>query len=150
MIAILIECTLRIIENIEAHGHHNILATNSATFEITKENWLTRKGDCILAVGATKGALDLSHTFKNTASQRNALITFYIEVGGETASTIGLGDFQLTFTHPTDLVGRRSNYTCNRTIMINSEKSASDFPRKLVDKLKDDTIPVKIKLIAEI
>ncbi len=150
MIAILIECTLRIIENIEAHGHQNILATNSATFEITKENYLTRKGDCILAVGATKGAFDLSHAFKTVASHRNARITFYFEVGGETASTIGRGDSQLTFTHPTDLVGRKSNYVCNRTLMVNSEKSASDFPRKMVEKLKKDTIPVKIRLIAEI
>ena len=150
MIAILIECKLRIIEKIEAHGHPNILATNLATFEITKENWLTRKGDCILAIGASKGAYDLSHAFKSVASQRNALITFCIEVGGETASTMGQGDFKLTFTHPTDIVGRKSNYTCNRTLMVNSEKSAFDFPRKLVDILKDNAIPVMIRLIAEI
>ncbi len=139
-----------VIENIEARGHQNISATNSATFEITKENWLTRKGDCILAIGATKGAFDLSNAFKMVASQKNAVITFYIEVGGRIASTIGRGDSQLSFTHPMDLVGRKSNYTCNRTLMINSEKSALDFPRELIKKLKSHTMPVKIQLTAEI
>ncbi len=150
MIDILIDLTLIVIENIEARGHQNISATNSATFEITKENWLTRKGDCILAIGATKGAFDLSSAFKMVASQKNAVITFYIEVGGRTASTIGRGDSQLSFTHPMDLVGRKSNYTCNRTLMINSEKSALDFPRELIKKLKNHTMPVKIRLTAEI
>jgi hypothetical protein len=150
LIDILIELTLIVSENIEARGHQNISATNSATFEITKENWLTRKGDCILAIGATKGAFDLSSAFKMVASQKNVVITFYIEVGGMTASTIGRGDSQLSFTHPMDLVGRKSNYTCNRTLMINSEKSALDFPRELIKKLKNYTIPVKIRLTAEI
>jgi hypothetical protein len=141
---------MRIIENIEARGHQNILATNFSTFEITKEDWLTKKGDCILAIGATKGAFDLSNAFKRVASQNKAIITFYIEAGGETASTVGRGDSQLTFTHPMDLVGRKSNYTCNRTLMVNSEKSAYDFPRKLAEKLKSHTMPVKIRLTAEI
>ena len=150
MIDILIELTLIIIENIEAHGHQNISATNSATFEITKENWLTRKGDCILAIGATKGAFDLSNAFKKVASQNNAVITFYIEAGGMTVSTIGQGNTKLPFTHPMDLVGRKSNYTCNRTLMVNSEKSALDFPRELIEKLKSRMMPAKIRLTAEI
>ena len=150
MIDTLIDLTLIVIENIKARGHQNISATNSATFEITKENWLTRKGDCILAIGATKGAFDLSNVFKMVASQNNAVITFYIEAGGTTASTIGRGDSQLSYTHPMDLVGRKSNYTCNRTLMVNSEKSALDFPRELIEKLKSKAMPVKIRLIAEI
>ena len=150
MIDTLIDLTLIVIENIKARGHQNISATNSATFEITKENWLTRKGDCILAIGATKGAFDLSDPFKMVASQKNAVITFYIEAGGMTASTIGRGDSQLSYTHPMDLVGRKSNYTCNRTLMVNSEKSALDFPRELIEKLKSKAMPVKIRLIAEI
>lgn len=141
---------MRIIENIEARGHQNITATNNATFEITKETWLTRKGDCILAIGATKGALNLSYAFKTVATHNNAIITFYIEAGGETASAIGRSDSKLTFTNPTDLVGRKSNYTCGRTLMVNSEKSASDFPRKLIEKLRNYTMHVKIRLIAEI
>ena len=44
-------------EYIEAKGHPNISAKNKKTFEITKENWLTERGDCIVAVGANSYAL---------------------------------------------------------------------------------------------
>ena len=52
-----------------AHGHENIQATHTTTFEITKEATLTKQGDCIMAVEATKGAADLPTEFKDAAIQ---------------------------------------------------------------------------------
>ncbi|MBS7627988.1 DUF371 domain-containing protein, partial [Candidatus Bathyarchaeota archaeon] len=52
------------LEIIEAHGHPNITALHRTTLEITKERKLTPRASCIVAVGATKGAADLSPSFR--------------------------------------------------------------------------------------
>ena len=71
---------MRIVEILEAWGHRNILAENKATFEITKEMHLSKKGDCIAAIRASKGACDLSEEFKNLARKENARITVIFQV----------------------------------------------------------------------
>jgi hypothetical protein len=43
---------MRIFEKIEAWGHPNVSANNRTTFEVTKEDHLTRRGDCIIAINA--------------------------------------------------------------------------------------------------
>jgi len=72
---------LRITELVDARGHENIQSTHKTTFEITKETTLTRRGDCVIAVGATKGAADLNPRFKEAAKKKSARITITIEVG---------------------------------------------------------------------
>lgn len=51
------------IEEVTAHGHRNIFATNKKTFEMTKEPHLTERGDCIVAVAADKSGPCLNHFF---------------------------------------------------------------------------------------
>ena len=74
---------MKVSEIISAHGHENIQSTNKATFEITMENHLTKRGDCIIAVCATKGAAGLNPQFRNAASVEGALMTIEIEAGEE-------------------------------------------------------------------
>jgi hypothetical protein len=42
------------IEKINAVGHPNVLATHEKTIEITKEDFLTPTGDCIIGINADK------------------------------------------------------------------------------------------------
>ena len=51
---------MKVTEVIYARGHENIKATHKTTMEITKDPYLTPRGDCIIAVKANKAALDLS------------------------------------------------------------------------------------------
>jgi hypothetical protein len=37
-----------------ALGHKNVLATHKTTLEFTKDDYLTKKGDCILAINLDK------------------------------------------------------------------------------------------------
>jgi len=53
----------------------------------------------------------------------------------------------LILTHPTDMVIRKSDYICNRTLAIRADKSANDLPRELVEKLKNPRQKVNITLI---
>jgi len=136
-------------EVIMAHGHANIRSTNKTTFEVTKETHLTKKGDCIIAVDATKSATDLSQQFKNVVRSDNAQVIIELEVDGEKETVKGWGSSGLTLTHPTDLVIRKSNFVCNRTLAIKADKTAFKFSRRLVEKLQNPNQKVKITLTVE-
>jgi len=140
---------LRVIEIIAAYGHPNIRATHKTTFEVTKESHLTLRGDCIVAVKASKGAVDLSWRFKNIARKPNSKITVVIQAGKFKETAIGHGNPQLSFKHPADLVARKSEFVCNRTLMLHSNKAAWNFPRRLVKVLQNPTQKVKVILKAE-
>jgi len=136
-------------EHLTAHGHVNIKSANKTTFEITKEEHLTPRGDCIVAVGANKGAVDLSPEFKKTACRPDAHIEIRIAVDGEVETVKAKGHSALTFSHPTDLVVRKSDYVCGRTLAIRADKAACDLSRKLAEKLRNQSQKAEITLIAE-
>jgi hypothetical protein len=136
-------------EHLIAFGRENIKSTNKTTFEITKEEHLTPRGDCIVAVGANKGAVDLSSEFKRIACKPDAHIEIRIAVNGELETVMAQGHPALTFSHLTDLVVRKSDYVCGRTLAIRADKAAYDLSRKLVEKLRNSNQKAEITLIAE-
>jgi hypothetical protein len=140
---------MKAVELISAHGHRNIQSTNKTTFEITKETHLTKRGDCIIATGATKGAIDLNPRFKAVARSQDARITIKIEVNEEEETVTARGNPGLLFTHPTDLVVRKSDYVCGRTLAVRADKAACDLSRRLIEKLRNPDQKVKITLTAE-
>ncbi len=137
-------------ETICAYGHKNVTSRNRMTLEITKETHLTVRGDCIIALAADKGARDLSPEFKKLAQNEKAKITLTIEADGETEVVNAYGHPQLSFTHTTDLVVRKSDYTCSRTLAVRADKAAKDLPETLVKKLQDPKQRVKVTLTIEI
>jgi len=136
----------KVTEVIIAHGHKNIRAAHRTTFEITREENLTARGDCIIAVKEDKSVADLSREFKELARKREAEITIMIEAGGEREEVKARGDPRLTFTHPEDIVVRRSSYVCGRTLAVKADKAARDLSRRLVEKLRDPNSTVKITI----
>ena len=138
-----------VITVIFAHGHENIQATHETTFEITKETTLTKRGDCIIAVEATKGAADLPIEFKEAARKKGVQITITIEAGELREIVRSRGSPRLLFTHPTDLVVRKSDHVCGRTLAIRADKAASDLSRKLIEKIQDSSQRIRITLAVE-
>lgn len=138
-----------VIVAIFAHGHENIQATHETTLEITKEPTLTKRGDCIIAVEATNGAADLPLEFKEAARKKGAQITITIEAGELKEIVRAKGSPRLLFTHPTDLVVRKTDYVCGRTLAIAADKAASDLSRKLVEKIQDSNQGIRITLAVE-
>jgi hypothetical protein len=132
-----------------ARGHENVQSTHKTAFEVTMETTLTKRGDCIIAVEASKAAADLPFEFKEAARKEGARITVTIEAGELREIVKAKGSPQLQFTHPTDLVVRKSGYVCGRTLAIRADKAAIDFSRKLVEKLKDPNQEVKVTLAVE-
>ena len=141
---------LRVVEEIRAYGHPNIRATHRSTLEITKEENLTPRGDCIIAIKANKGLYELSNEFKKIVRKDGSKIKLIIEVEGLKEEITGYGSSKLTLNHPTDIVCRKSSYTCSRTLMIKANKAAIDLNREIIKKLKNPDTLVKIILIAEL
>lgn len=132
-----------------ARGDENIQATHKTTFEITKEPTLTKRGDCIIAVEATKGAADLPLEFREAARKKDVQITITIEAGELKEIVRAKGSPRLLFTHPTDLVVRKSDHVCDRTLAIGANKAASDLSRKLIEKIKDSSQRIRITAVVE-
>jgi len=139
---------MKIVETILARGHENITATHKTTFEITKEESLTKRGDCIIAVSANKAMPDLKSEFKKALKNENAKLIIEIKAGEIREIVRACGSSQLQLTHPTDMVIRKSSYICNRTLAIKADKAAADLSRSLVEKLRKPKQNVEIKLIA--
>lgn len=141
---------MRAVERISGRGHGNITATHKTTLEFTKEKEVHGRGDCIIAVSANKGVVDLSEDFKRLARSSSCRISATIRVGNLQAQIVGSGHPNLTFEHPSDLVIRKSHFTCGRTLMVGVDKAAADIDRALVKGLKDPKREVLIELVAEL
>ena len=140
----------KISETLEAHGHAMISATHAKSFEITRESNLTMRGDCIVAVGSSKGAADLSDEFRRAARNDSAKIIVVLSAEGAEERAHGRGSSKLSLNHPTDLVARKSNYTCGRTLMISSDIAARDVSRRFVRLIRKPSCRIVVRLVAEI
>ena len=138
--------TSEVREVIFGYGHENILATHKTTLEFTKDTHLSKKGDCIVTVAADKALADLSAEFKEKLRKPHAKLTLTIEAGGIIEQVNAHGSPQLILTHPTDMVIRKSDYVCNRTLAVHADKAAQDLSRDFVEKLKNPKQKVKITL----
>jgi hypothetical protein len=116
----------------KAQGHPDILSTHRTTLMTTKEKHLTKKGDCIVAVNAEKGLLDLDDGIKEAARSGETAISLKLEAGGEEFTVRGRGHPGLTYTDPSDIVVRKSGYVCGRTLMVGADKAACDIPDDLI------------------
>lgn len=137
-------------EGILAFGHKNILATHKTTLAITKEAQLSKRGNCIVAIAANKAVADLNPKFKKILCKENAKITISIESGDTLEIVNAFGSPKLILTHPKDMVVRKSDYICSRTLAIRADKASYDLSRNLVEKLKNPKQKVKITLTVRV
>ena len=134
-------------ETILAFGHANVLAVHPSTLMFTKDQHLSKTGDCIVAVAADKAVADLNPTFKEALRAPNARLTIIIEADGLKTQINAKGSPKLILTNPTDVVIRKSDYISDRTLAIDSDISSVDLPRALVEKLRDTKQKINIELI---
>ncbi len=136
-------------ETFWALGYANIQAIHPTTLMFTKDIHVSKKGDCIIAMTADKSVADLNAQFKEELRKSNAKVTVIIEAGDLREEIKAFGSPKLCLCHPTDIVIRKSDYICNRTLAICADKSSSDLPRGLVEKLQDPNQKVKVTLKVE-
>ena len=119
-----------------AWGHHNVRATHRSTLEITRDEDLTPRGDCIIGVKSTLSTLSLPDWFKEYARRDDSIIVLVLCSGGYCDSIVGRGSRGLLLSDPTRIIVRRSSFIEPATLMINASKSAVDLDRRLVSSLR--------------
>jgi hypothetical protein len=124
-----------------ARGHVNITATNRRTLEITKDPYVTRRGDCIVACCAEKAAGELKRDVLQALASRGVVLVV-IEAGdvqdvvtGETPGIMPTSRWRM--------VVRRSRYLDDSTVAIAADKAAADLDKSLVERLRRGS-PVRV------
>jgi hypothetical protein len=133
-------------EVIFAQGHENILAKHKTTLEFTRDKHLSKKGDCIVAVAADKALANLNAEFKENLRKPTAKLIITIKAANIIEQVTAYGSPKLLLTNLTDMIIRKSDYVCNRTLAVQADKAAHDLSRDLVEKLKNPMQKVKITL----
>ena len=82
----------------------------------------------------------------NAIKEDNKLITLRLETENAVDEIKGYGHHELTLDHPTDMVSRKSDFKCSRTLMINADKAAFDLKKELINDLKNSK-PLKVTII---
>ena len=99
-------------DEIKFRGHPNVLSLHSRTLEITKEDHLSLRGDCIVGVNATKACADLDERVRKGVQKSGSLVKFEVIVGNEKYSIQGRGDSRLTLLNKHDIVIRKTLFAC--------------------------------------
>ena len=120
---------------IMAKGHENVLSLHKSTFEITKDNDLSLSGDCIIGLDIDKSMEDFPEEFKEKLANEDTKVIVELKTPNASDTIEGYGHHDLTLSHPTDMVCRKSTFVCSRTLMIKSNKAAIDLNRDLIKDL---------------
>jgi len=117
---------------IQFSGHENIRSNHQKTIEITKESHLSPSGDCIIGVNASASCSDLPYLLKKKLQNPNSKVIFSIKVGKHEFNVEGRGHENLILTHLEDIVIRKSDFVCPRTLAVKCDKSSDLIPREMI------------------
>ena len=110
---------------------------HKTTIEVTRDKYLTKNGDCIIGISANKGCIDLADEFITKLKMSNTKLKILLLVNNKKFLITAKGSLDLHLTHSNDIVIRKSNFLCSRTLAINSNKSAFDIPRDIIEDLQN-------------
>jgi hypothetical protein len=124
-------------DDVTFYGHPNIRSLHTKTIEITKDEHITPRGDCIIGVKANKGCANFDEIFKRRLKSKSSLVRIEVIIGDESLLITGRGDERLSMLNAHDIVIRKTNFVCPRTMCVLCDKASSDVPRKLVEMLQE-------------
>jgi hypothetical protein len=119
-----------------ARGHPLITSLHKSTLEITRDAEVGHNGDCVVAVSSSRGCRDLPEDIKK-AIWEGAEMYLLLEIGDIAEEVRGFGHPDLELTHTNEMVFRKSEFISPRTVLIRSDRSASDLSREFVAMLRD-------------
>ena len=118
-------------------GHENIRSNHRNTIEITKDSDLTIRGDCIIGVNADSSCDDLPNDLKDKLRNPDSKVSVSIRVRDHEFVLHANGHPDLILDHKDDIVIRKSDFICPRTLAVKSDKASDLFPREMVSLLQD-------------
>ncbi|MDQ3719118.1 MAG: DUF371 domain-containing protein [Thermoproteota archaeon] len=129
--------TTMVQDEVTFYGHPNIRSFHAKTIEITKDEHLTPRGDCIVGVRANKACADLDESFKRRLKSNSSIVRIEIMVGNESFLISGMGHERLSLLNSRDIVIRKTNFVCPRTLSVLCNRASSELPRELVNMLQN-------------
>lgn len=123
-----------------------VTALHHTTIEVTTEDHLTPRGDCIIGVSATSGCKQLDEDFKTAMRKEGARVLIRILVEEDAFTLSASGHPALDLSHPRDIVIRRSEFLSDRTLAVRASASAKDIPRRIVSRLKSNDASGKLEI----
>ena len=135
----------KVSESFFVYGHFNISGKHETTIEFTKENFLTPSGDCIIGIKSTKCFEDFSPEFLKLLKLKTK-ITCILEINGLKEKIEGYGHPELTHLDKNTMIIRKSEFKCNRTLMIKANKASHELHRDLINQLKEPNSKMKVTI----
>jgi hypothetical protein len=126
-----------LVESVTFRGHPLVRSLHPTTIEVTTEEFLTERGDCIVGVAAAKGCAGLDKRTKEILRRRESMVTLRLVVGDLSFAVTASGDPRLQLSHEHDMVIRRSGFISDRTLAIRADAAAKDIPRQMVNLLRN-------------
>ncbi len=111
----------------KAYGDKNILAEHKTTLEFTKDDYVTKEGDCIVGIKA-------DYSLEELKKLKCEKIKMIISCNGQKDELIGFRN--KSFNDDREMVVRLGTYICPRTFLFNADKSAKYLSRELVNEIK--------------
>jgi hypothetical protein len=136
-------------EEIIFYGHRNVQSLHARTIEITKDPNLTLQGDCIIGVSANKSCCEVSEKVQHLLKDNNSHILIDIIVGNGSFRMNASGDKRLLLLSRHDIVIRKSNFICGRTIAIQCDKASRDIPRDMILLLQNPETKGVLRITTE-
>ena len=134
---------------IQFSGHENIRSNHKKTIEITKEDELSLRGDCIIGVNASSSCFDIPSSLKEKLQDPKSKVRFSIKVAEHEFVVEGRGHKDLTLTHTKDIVIRKSDFISPRTLAVKCDKASDLLPKKMVDLLQNPKTKGTFTIIVE-
>jgi len=144
VISYLLECKMEY--TFVVKGHTNISSEHRTTLELTKDPEIGKTADCIIGVGSKVSINDLPEDVLRAIRTDKKPITIRFETDNAFDEVKGYGHHELSLDHPADMVLRKSDFKCSRTIMINADKAACDLKKELIEDLADSK-PLRVTII---
>jgi len=129
-----------------AKGHHNVTSAHKSTFEVTMDKEMGIKADCIVGVASELKFEDFPDELREAIQNENTVIKIQLQTENGFDEIRGYGHPELTLDHPTDMVCRKSEFKCSRTLMIKADKAAIDLNNELINDLKEGK-ELEVKII---
>ena len=118
-------------------GHENIRSNHKKTIEITREDNLTPSGDCIIGVNAKYGCSEIPNEIKKKLRDPNSIVIFSINVDEYKFQVKGKGHQNIICSDLNDIVIRKSDYVCPRTLAVKCDNASDSIPRKIIHLLQN-------------
>lgn len=123
------------------YGHSNITAMHDKTIEFTKDDFVTKEGDCIIGIKADFQLIKLRKFLNNKEK-----IEIKISAKGIT-ETINC-NVNKDFNSSHEIVVRKSEFNSRRTLGVRADKASSDLGNEFRELLKNDQQVIDVVIIA--